>query len=248
MNWSTSFQSSTDPQKQRLYRENAPNHVKDTFISCNLSHDLRSELDTRSFNLRTGDRVEVMRGDRSGAAGIVNRIDRDDEKVYIDGIETQKVNGTSVQKPFHASNLQIVALNLDDPSRVEDYGVDELEEVRVSEEEVEEALEEDEEGDMMQQMQTGESSIAPDSQSKETQSEETEDENTADNEQEAERDQIDNDVSREIDYEAVVDGTIAEAKEKLEDAEEVDYDKLLKAEQENKDRKTLKEWAEAQKE
>lgn len=100
----------------------------------------------------------------------------------------------------------------------------------------------------MQQMQTGESSIAPDSQSKETQSEETEDENTADNEQEAEQDQTDNDVSREIDYEAVVDGTIAEAKEKLEDAEEVDYDKLLKAEQENKDRKTLKEWAEAQKE
>jgi hypothetical protein len=99
---------------------------------------------------------------------------------------------------------------------------------------------------MMQQMQTGESSIAPDSQSKEAQSEETEDENIADNEQETKQDQTD-DVSEEIDYETVVDGTIAEAKEKLEDAEEVDYDELLKAERENKDRKTLKEWAEAQK-
>jgi Ribosomal protein L24 len=162
MKWSKSFQSSSDPQKQRLYRQNAPNHIRDQFISCNLSHTLRSELDSRNFNLRTGDRVEVMRGDRTGAAGIVNRIDRDEEKVYIDGIEIQKVNGTSVQKPFRPSNLQIVALNLDDPSRIEEYGVDELDDVRVSEEEVEEALEEEEEGDMMQQMQTGESSIAPD--------------------------------------------------------------------------------------
>jgi|GEM_PF-3866754 hypothetical protein len=48
------------------------------------------------------------------------------------------------------------------------------------------------------------------------------------------------------DYEAVVDGTITDAKEQLGEMEDVDYDELLEAEKEGKDRKTFKQWIESQ--
>lgn len=50
-----------------------------------------------------------------------------------------------------------------------------------------------------------------------------------------------------IDYEDIVSGTIDEAKERTEDLDDPDFEALIDAEASNKDRKTLKEWFEAQK-
>lgn len=47
-------------------------------------------------------------------------------------------------------------------------------------------------------------------------------------------------------YEELVSGTITDAKDTLGDMEEPDYEAALKAEKENKDRKTLKDWLENQ--
>lgn len=44
------------------------------------------------------------------------------------------------------------------------------------------------------------------------------------------------------DYSQVVSGTVSEAKEKIEELESPDYNKLLEAEEEGKNRKTLKEF------
>ncbi len=49
-----------------------------------------------------------------------------------------------------------------------------------------------------------------------------------------------------IDYEEIVSGTVGEAKEQLQEMDDVDWDKALEAEEDNKDRKTLKEWIESQ--
>jgi large subunit ribosomal protein L24 len=156
-NWSKTWKSSTDPQKQRKYRENAPHHVKDDFISANLSHSLRDKLGTRNLGIRNGDRVKVMRGDRKGAEGIVNDIDRENERVYIDGVEKEAVDGSKHQIPLRPSNVQIQSLNLSDSDRLAGYDIEEQESIKVSDEEVEEALEEDEEEEMMEQLQGGES-------------------------------------------------------------------------------------------
>lgn len=250
-NWSSSWNSSTNPSKQRKYRENAPLHVKDKLVSVNLDRELRDELGTRSIKLRTGDRVEIMRGDEAGSSGIVNGIDRQDETVFIDGIEVERQDGSKSQKPFDPSNLQVKALNVDDPERVEKFEAEDIESIKVEEEEVEEALEEDEENEMMQRMQQGESSIEADDEEDEKEEEveaekeeEEHEETTHSKEEENEEEKTE---KAEANYEDIVGGTISDAKEKIAETDNPDFDAILKAEKTNKDRKTFKEWIESQK-
>ena len=224
--WNKDWKSSTDPSKQRKYRENAPGHVQDKLVSINVGQTIRDHIGSRSISPRNGDRVEVMRGDRKGASGIINQIDKQREKVYIQGIESAKNDGSKSQIPVHPSNLQVVALNLEHPERMEKYDAEQLEEIKVEEEEVEEALEQEEQGQMMEQMQTGESSL--------TEQEEQE-QQTEDSEQEEQEEQV----------EEVVESTVEEVKQKVKD-QDLDVDRVLEAEKQNKNRKTLKSWLEKQ--
>ncbi len=50
--------------------------------------------------------------------------------------------------------------------------------------------------------------------------------------------------SEETDYSEIVDGTISDAKDRVTDLEDPDYEALIEAEEAGKDRKTLKEWLE----
>ena len=50
----------------------------------------------------------------------------------------------------------------------------------------------------------------------------------------------------ETDYEELAEKNVSEIKEKAQDFEEEEYKKLLESEEQNKDRKTLKEWIENQ--
>lgn len=233
--WSTSWKSSTDPSKQRKYRRNAPQHVKQKLVSANVHPELRDELETRSIRIRTGDQIQVMRGDHSGREGIVNRVDYDNQKVYVNGITVERQNGTESQVPLRPSNIQVVALNVDDPVRMEKFDVadSDLGEIEVDEEEMEEALEEDDESEMMKQMQTGESSMDVST------DEEEPDEEAPESEEEVEEEEG---TEASTDYGELVSGTIGDAKEELDDLENPDYSAALEAEKSGKDRKTLKEW------
>ncbi|MFB6213543.1 MAG: 50S ribosomal protein L24 [Candidatus Nanohaloarchaea archaeon] len=235
-NWSRHWNSSTKPSKQRKYRDNAPQHVKDKLLSANVSPELREELGTRSISLRTGDRVEVMRGDDSGVSGIVSNIDRDSEKVYVDGIEHEKVDGTMREKALRPSNLQVQALNIEDERRLEKYEISDVEEIGVEEEEMEEALEEEEEGEMMQQMQGGEAS-------EEIETEEVEEEETEAEEEDSEDGTAE---AATADYDDIVSGTISDAKDQLQELESPDYSAALEAEKKNKNRTTFIDWLESQ--
>ncbi len=251
-NWSKTWKSSTDPQKQRKYRENAPQHVKDNFISANLSHNLREELGTRNIGIRNGDRVKVMRGDRKGAEGIVNNIDRENERIYIDGVEKEAVDGSVHQIPLRPSNVQIQSLNLGEEDRLDKYDISDFESIKVDDEEVEEALEEDEEEEMMQQMQGGQSGAHEQFEDmddeeieevKEQIEEEVDEEEIVEDTEETEEEE-----SSEEDYSDVVNENIGDVKDTVSEMENPDFDALIEAEKANKDRKTMIEYLENQKE
>ncbi|QGA80973.1 50S ribosomal protein L24 [Candidatus Nanohalobium constans] len=253
-NWSKSWKSSTDPQKQRKYRTNAPQHVKDNLVSANLSHELRDQLDTRSLQLNLGDRVEVARGDFSGSSGIISNIDRENQKVYINGLEVERQDGSTSQVPFKPSNLQIQALNLENIERIEKYDVEDSEEIQVDEEEVEEVLSQEEENEMMQQMQGGGqqpdmSDMDIDEEDMEEIKEKAKEAQQEDkSSQEGSSESEPSEESSETGHDELVDGTMDEVKDSISEMENPDFDALIEAEKAGKDRKTMIEYLENQKE
>ncbi len=116
--YSKSWKASKQPRKQRKYRARAPLHVKHTFLSANLDKLLRKKYKKRSFPLRKGDTVKIMRGTFKGKTGKVERIDVKRTRASIEKIQRTKKDGTKVEVFFNASNLQIKELNLEDKERM----------------------------------------------------------------------------------------------------------------------------------
>ena len=112
--WNKSIQ----PRKQRKYVANAPLHLKGKLIASHLSKELRIKYGTRSIRLRTGDKVKILRGSYKGETQKVERINIKAQKVYIEKIEFTKKDGSKATRPFYASNLLIIDLNLDDKKRM----------------------------------------------------------------------------------------------------------------------------------
>ena len=218
--WSRSWNSSKNPTKQRKYRRNAPQHVKDKLVSANLAPALREELETRNLNLKVGDRVEIMRGDDKGTSGVVSGIDREEERVTVNGVENDRTDGTSREKSLRTSNLQIQALNLEDISRIKKYDVDDKEAIEVDEEELEELEEDEEENAMMQQMQGGGEAADISEEDLEEIEEEIEEEE-ADDEKDTESEQ-ESDDSEEGSDETTEDSDAETDEEKAEEKEEGD--------------------------
>ena len=67
--------------------------------------------------MRKGDKVKILRGNFKGKTGVVERILSKKEKVYLNGIEVIKKDGTKQLVPLNASNLLITQLNMDDKKR-----------------------------------------------------------------------------------------------------------------------------------
>jgi ribosomal protein L24 len=58
-----------------------------------------------------------MRGDHKGFEGKISRIDVKKYRIYAEGLTREKVDGTTIFVPVHASKLMITKLNLDDKWR-----------------------------------------------------------------------------------------------------------------------------------
>lgn len=104
--------------QRRRYFE-APIHRVRRMMSATLSDELRSRYGVRSFPIRKGDSVKVLRGDYKGVTGNVTRVDYSGRRIYVDGAVRQKVSGETVHMPIHPSKVMIVKLNLDDKRRLE---------------------------------------------------------------------------------------------------------------------------------
>lgn len=119
MKFSTNWKTSVKPKKQRKYRFNAPLHVKGKFLQAHLSDQLSKKYSKRTIRVRKGDRVKVMKGQFKEKSGKVEKVMTKKSKVYIDGIEIQKKDGTKTKYPISPSNIMITELDLNDKKRQE---------------------------------------------------------------------------------------------------------------------------------
>jgi len=108
---------SKKPRKQRKRLYKAPLHRRKAALSAHLSEELRVMYKRRALPVRSGDKVEVLRGDFRGHRGSVVRVDLNKMVVYVEGVRRKKVDGSEVNIPLNASNLRILELNLEDPKR-----------------------------------------------------------------------------------------------------------------------------------
>jgi len=102
-------------QRKRLYA--ATQHRRGIVLSAHLSSELKGSHNIRSFPVRTGDTVRVLRGDYKGFEGKVLVTDRKNYRVFIEGINREKADGTSIRVPIHPSKVEITRLNMDDKWR-----------------------------------------------------------------------------------------------------------------------------------
>ncbi len=115
--FSRNWIGSKQPRKQRKYRYNAPLHIKQKFMSVNLSKYLREEYKIRNILLKKGYTVKILRGGFKGKTGKVERVNLKREKVYIEGVYNVKKDGTKAPYPIHPSNLSITEMKLDERKR-----------------------------------------------------------------------------------------------------------------------------------
>lgn len=115
--FSGTWKSSKKPRKQRKYRLNAPLHIKQKFASAHFSKDLKKKYGKRNVGLRKGDKVKVMRGQFRNKEGKIEKIDLKKTRIFVNGIEITKKDGTKKMIALHPSNLMITELNLDDKLR-----------------------------------------------------------------------------------------------------------------------------------
>ncbi len=115
--FSASWISSKNPRKKRKYLFKAPLHLRRVLASSNLSETLRRKYKRRSFPVRKGDTVKIVRGQFRKKTGKVQDVNRKKVRVYVDCAFQLKKDGSKSFYPIHPSNLQITELNLDDKKR-----------------------------------------------------------------------------------------------------------------------------------
>lgn len=107
----------TKPGKQRKLLHEAPAHLRHKLLAAHLSPELRASHGTKSFPVRSGDTVHVVRGDHKGVEGKVTRVDLSKYRIYVEGLTREKVDGTTINVPVHPSKVIVTRLNLDDKWR-----------------------------------------------------------------------------------------------------------------------------------
>ncbi len=112
-----SWRSSAQPRKQRKYLFHAPLHLRQSFLGAHLSRELRQKHGKRSFAVRKGDQVKVVRGQFKGKSGTVRDVLLRQGKVLVEGIEVTKADGSRKPSPLHPSNIVITALQMEDLRR-----------------------------------------------------------------------------------------------------------------------------------
>lgn len=105
--FSKNWNSSKQPRKQKKYRANAPLHVRTDFLNANLSKDLREKYKKKTMRIKNGDSVRIMRGKFRGKTGKVNGIYNAQSKITIEGIQTNKRDGSKASVKIQPSNVQI---------------------------------------------------------------------------------------------------------------------------------------------
>ena len=93
-------------------------HKRDKFLGANLSENLREQHSKRSMRVIKGDTVRILRGEYVGIEGKVEKVNTEKSTLSIEGVQREKIRGGNVKVQVHASNVQIISLNMDDDYRI----------------------------------------------------------------------------------------------------------------------------------
>lgn len=108
---------SKQPRKQRKALFKAHLHQRQKLVSVHLSPELREELGLRSLPVRKGDLVVIKRGGLRDVEGKCTEVNLKKIQVFVDGATRDKADGTTINIPFHPSNLMLIKLDLKDKRR-----------------------------------------------------------------------------------------------------------------------------------
>ncbi|XP_017376732.1 60S ribosomal protein L26-like [Cebus imitator] len=104
----------SDRSKNRKRHFNAPSHIRRKIMSSPLSKELRQKYNVRSMPIRKDDEVQVVRGHYKGQQiGKVVQVYRKKYVIYIERVQREKANGTTVHVGIHPSKVAITRLKLD---------------------------------------------------------------------------------------------------------------------------------------
>ncbi|MEJ1273118.1 ribosomal protein L26 [Cricetulus griseus] len=104
----------SDRSKNRKRHFNAPSHIRRKIMSSPLSKELRQKYNVRSMPIRKDDEVQVVRGHYKGQQiGKVVQVYRKKYVIYIERVQREKANGTTVHVGIHPSKVVIARLKLD---------------------------------------------------------------------------------------------------------------------------------------
>jgi large subunit ribosomal protein L24 len=110
--------ASHKPGKQRKALAEMPLHLRGKLLTARLSDELREKYGVKRLPVRKGDTVLVMRGDFQGAEGKVVKVDLKRVRIFIEGVQKKKADGTPVYVPIHPSKVMITKLDLSDKLRL----------------------------------------------------------------------------------------------------------------------------------
>ncbi|KAM9103338.1 ribosomal protein uL24-like isoform 1-T1 [Megaptera novaeangliae] len=104
----------SDRSKNRKRHFNAPSHVRRKIMSSPLSKELRQKYNVPSMPIRKDDGVQVVRGHyKVQQIGKVVQVYRKKYVIYIERVQREKANGTTVHVGIHPSKVVITRLKLD---------------------------------------------------------------------------------------------------------------------------------------
>uniref|UniRef100_G3Q3C4 Ribosomal protein L26 n=1 Tax=Gasterosteus aculeatus aculeatus TaxID=481459 RepID=G3Q3C4_GASAC len=92
-------------RKNRKRHFNAPSHIRRKIMSSPLSKELRQKYNVRSMPIRKDDEVQQI--------GKVVQVYRKKYVIYIERVQREKANGTTVHVGIHPSKVVITRLKLD---------------------------------------------------------------------------------------------------------------------------------------
>lgn len=120
--FSTHWKSSIKPRKQRKYGYNAPLSLKSKFLHSRLSKELSAKVGSRSIRVRKGDKVKIMRGSFKKQEGKVESVNTRKAEIFVEKVERQKKDGSTVKIPIKASKVMIMEIGSSDKRRTNPAG------------------------------------------------------------------------------------------------------------------------------
>jgi large subunit ribosomal protein L24 len=111
--------SSKKPSKQRKMLFNLPMHKRKLLVRAHVADSIRDKYKVKTITLRKSDEVVIIKGDYKGVRGLITKVNRNQGKIYVEGVTRERADGTVVPIPLPPSNVIVTKLDVSDKRRLE---------------------------------------------------------------------------------------------------------------------------------